>query len=386
MTMAAGRWDDLVVVCGSSWWDGTPLLEQHMTQELSRFGPVLYVDPPTSVLTRFRSREAARASATGLRHVADNIAVLSPRVPPLMERPGIKATAVAATRRQLKVAIRQLGSNRVDTVVVTSFDPLLGFLGERCSVYYAKDDYLAAAELVGMGAGRIRRWVDRLTAAADVVVAVSPTLVDPLAARGVNAVLIPNGCEPGLFARTPAPGPRSAPVAAYLGHLSDRVDLGLLEAVADRGIRLKVIGPRQETLSGGRFDALLARPHVTWLDVVPYRELPDVLGDVTTCLLPYGDTSFNRASFPLKLLEYLAAGRRVVSTGLPAVRWLDTDLIDVADGAEEFAERTSLSLTTILAEDEIARRRAFAAGHTWESRAGALLDATGRTTRAELTA
>jgi hypothetical protein len=68
------------------------------------------------------------------------------------------------------------------------------------------------------------------------------------------------------------------------------------------------------------------------------------------------------------------------------VRWLDTDLIDVADGAEEFAERTSLSLTTILAEDEIARRRAFAAGHTWESRAGALLDATGRTTRAELTA
>lgn len=385
--MAAGQWDGLVVVCGASWWDGTPLLERHMAVELSKVGPVLYVDPPTSVLTRFRSRESVRAAApAGLRHVDGNIAVLSPRVPPMMERPGIKAAAVAAMRRQIARAVHDLGATRVDTVVVASFDPLLGFLGERCSVYYAKDDYVAAADLVGLSSRRIRRWVEHLTATADVVVAVSPNLVDTLAARGISAVFIPNGCEPELFARTPAPSDLAPSVAAYVGHLSDRVDVGLLEAVADRGIRLKVVGPRQETLSRGRFDALFARANVTWVDAVPYHELPTVLADVTTCLLPYGDTSFNRASFPLKLLEYLAAGRRVVSTDLPATRWLDTDLIEVAVGPGDFAERTSSSLTTCLTEDEIAHRRDFAALHTWESRAATFLDVTGRVAREEATA
>src|SRR5690348_1587376 len=91
-----GDWGGLMVVCGTSWWDGTPLLERHLAVQLSRVAPVLYVDPPTSVLTRFRSREAARAAApTGLRQVAPGICVLSPRVVPLMESPGVNALAVA---------------------------------------------------------------------------------------------------------------------------------------------------------------------------------------------------------------------------------------------------------------------------------------------------
>ena len=44
---------------------------------------------------------------------------------------------------------------------------------------------------------------------------------------------------------------------------------------------------------------------------MPYDKLGSALADVTVCLLPYADTDFNRASFPLKILEYLAAGRRV---------------------------------------------------------------------------
>ena len=51
--MVESPWDGLIVVCGASWWDGTPLLEHHVAEELTRYAPVLYVDPPSSVLTRF---------------------------------------------------------------------------------------------------------------------------------------------------------------------------------------------------------------------------------------------------------------------------------------------------------------------------------------------
>jgi teichuronic acid biosynthesis glycosyltransferase TuaH len=371
----AGDWDGLMVVCGTSWWDGTPLLERHLAIQLSRVAPVLYVDPPTSLLTRYRSREAARSAApTGLRRVGPTISVLSPRVVPLMESPGVNTIAAAMLQRQLKAAVRSLGSPSVDTVVVASFDPLLGILGERRSVYYVKDDYAQAADLLGIRQSRIEQSVNRLAERADVVVAVSPYLVGALAERHIDAALIPNGCDVELFATTALPGGDEVPTVAYVGHLSDRVDVAMLEAVADLGVRLKVVGPHQETLTAGRFDALLARGNVEFTGAVRHAQLPTALSDVTTCLLPYADTPFNRASFPLKLLEYLAAGRRVVSTDLPAVDWLGTPLVAVGATPRDFAEHVRNSLATPLEANELEARRRFASAHTWERRADTFLD------------
>ena len=80
------------------------------------------------------------------------------------------------------------------------------------------------------------------------------------------------------------------------------------------------------------------------------------------------------SSFPLKVLEYLAAGRRVVTTDLPAVRWLDTTLVDIAGTEVEFADMVARSLRTPLLREEIRRRQEFASQHTWDERARVLLD------------
>ena len=62
-----------------------------------------------------------------------------------------------------------------------------------------------AADLLGISQARIERSVQRLADRADVVVAVSPHLVETLAQRGVDATLIPNGCDVDLFSATPMP-------------------------------------------------------------------------------------------------------------------------------------------------------------------------------------
>lgn len=371
-------WDDLVVICATSFWDGTPLLEHHLAEELSRDHHVLYVDPPTSVVSRFRNREAGTAARPpGLHEVAPGLAVLSVRLPPFKDRPAVKPLSLRLTRRALRAAVARLGSPRVAALVVTSLDPLLGALDEQVSVYYAKDDYVAGTRLIGVDRDAVESYVSRLCAGADVVIAVSPALVDVLAAYGADPVLVPNGCSVEAFAPTGMPPTDAEPCAAFLGHLSERVDVGLLEAVADRGMRLKIIGPTQETMAAGHFDGLRDRPNVEWTGTVPYAALPDILSDVTTGLLPYADTAFNRASFPLKILEYLAAGRRVVSTDLPAVRWLDTTLVDMAAGAEAFADAVAQSLAVPLETAEVRLRRDFAAGHTWRARTEQFVRATG---------
>jgi teichuronic acid biosynthesis glycosyltransferase TuaH len=146
------------------------------------------------------------------------------------------------------------------------------------------------------------------------------------------------------------------------------VDVPLLDSLADSGVRLKLLGPHQATVTAGTFDSLLARANVEAPGRVQYADLPSLLGDVTTCVLPYLDTPFNRASFPLKLLEYLSAGRRVVTTDLPAARWLDTDLVTIADGAD-FTTAVLDSLALPLSQAEADERKAFATSHSWASRA-----------------
>jgi teichuronic acid biosynthesis glycosyltransferase TuaH len=85
--------------------------------------------------------------------------------------------------------------------------------------------------------------------------------------------------------------------------------------------------------------------------------------------VPYRDSAFNRGSFPLKTLEYLAAGRPVVATDLPAIRWLGTDLVCVAAEPRLFAERVDCMLREPGSQRLIERRQAFAAEHSWARRA-----------------
>jgi teichuronic acid biosynthesis glycosyltransferase TuaH len=85
-------------------------------------------------------------------------------------------------------------------------------------------------------------------------------------------------------------------------------------------------------------------------------------------LVPYVDSAFNRASFPLKTLEYLAAGRPVVATPLPAIEWLATDLIVTAERPDDFGRAVAAAAGQPRTADLMAERRAFADGHSWSSR------------------
>ena len=100
---------------------------------------------------------------------------------------------------------------------------------------------------------------------------------------------------------------------------------------------------------------------------MPFADLPRYLMVIDVGITPYADTQFNRASFPLKTLEYLAAGKPAVSTDLPAVSWLGTDLITVAIG-DGFGEATR-ALTFDNSAASVSQRKKFAATHSWERRA-----------------
>ncbi len=119
---------------------------------------------------------------------------------------------------------------------------------------------------------------------------------------------------------------------------------------------------------------------------VAAEAVPSYLAAIDVGITPYRDTAFNRASFPLKTLEYLGAGRPAVSTDLPAARWLREDLArsEQAGVADQILALASDRAHFVDAVRRLAGRqlmadhcRAFAARHTWPRRADAMAAAIG---------
>jgi len=371
-------------------WDGIPGSDRQLALAMTRHARVLWVDPPVSALTPARvGGEVGGGLLPSLSEAADRITRLTTVALPGLSRPGIRATTAPLQRAQVRWALRKLGI-RPAAVVAGNTEDVLGRQAGAVNVLYCTDDLVAGAALMGLSAARLEAQDRRALARADVVVVVSPTLAGRWAALGAAPVLIPNGCAADRPA-APVPAPAAAglprPVAGLVGQLSDRIDMAILEALSEAGFGQLIVGPHDQRWEPRRFAALTARPGVHHAGRVAGDAVPAYLAAIDVGVTPYADSAFNRASFPLKTLEYLAAGRPVVSTDLPGARWLLADLASVDPAPEQVLSLARGPAEMVAAVRRMtaqpggpglaARCRSFAARHSWARRADALAAAIG---------
>ncbi len=374
--------DGLVLVIAGTSWDGTWYPERHVAMHLSERMPVLWVDPPISCLTPLNDRTALRALREDrLRPVAPNILRLTPVTVPGVTRPVLRHIAQRQAQRAVRRAIRRLGASVHTTFLATTSD-MLDVVPAAQGVFYATDDYEAGAALKGTDAGWLRELTNRQLSDADHVIVISPFLKEKWAPRRPDIHMIPNGCQADHFATAdeaplPADVRLPAPIAGFVGHMSERIDLSMLEAVAATGVSLLLVGPRQRTFEIAKLDALVELPNVQWVGPKDFAELPSYLRMIDVGLTPYRQSEFNAASFPLKTLEYLAAGRPVVVTDLPAHRWLNTGHVAIESDADGFARRTRQLLDAPRRAEDVAARRAIGAQHSWANRSAEIADVLG---------
>lgn len=372
-----------VISSGVSWDDGGRAgTEYHMAKHLAEHADVLWVDPPVSCVSRARPnaprldarRRLFRPELGSLSQTMHRLRTIGP---PGVSRPVFRSVTWPAVRAQIHWALDRLG-RQPDVVIACHWDDVLGGWGPRAlKVLFGTDDWVAGAELMGQHPGRLqaaeRRSIDR----ADLVLAVTPQLAERWRSLGADPVVFPNGCDPDAYSQIPSVEPAPVPdgfptpVAGAVGVLSDRLDINLLTAVADSGVGLLLVGWRDPRWSTSQLDALVGRPNVHHVGAVPFEELPRWFARIDVGLTPYVDSAFNRASFPLKTLDYLAAGLPVVSTDLPASRMLsqETDQIRLAADCESFAGAVAQAARSRHQPEAIQERQAVARRHSWSARA-----------------
>jgi len=210
---------------------------------------------------------------------------------------------------------------------------------------------------------------NRLVAGSDLVVASSTKLHERLAAVNANCKLIANGADYEHFSSLP---PREAsplaalarPVIGYYGAIAEWFDAEAMVLASRRhpDWSFVLIGHT----FGAKLRGLETRANVHLLGEKPYGELPGYLAGFDVCTIPFRRIPLTEATNPVKVYEYLSAGKPVVSAALPELAGMG-DLVYRYSDAEGFVT----SLEAALGEDSTERikaRKAFARENSWELR------------------
>jgi hypothetical protein len=271
--------------------------------------------------------------------------------------------------RRVVARVRRNGGQIVSWFLSPHIGVLAGELGEDLTVQYCVDDY---ASFPGVDSDAIAAMDEALSRAADLVFVTSETMVARKQAVARRVVLSPHGVDVEHFRKATDSGIRlpeelrslTGPVIGFFGLIERWIDLDLVQALADRH-------PEWTFVMIGRVAVPAAqvpvRRNILFLGPRPYQQLPEFGRRFDVSIIPYRFTQQVHHANPIKLREYLAMEKPIVSVPTPEIEKF-ADVIRIATTANEWDIAIQDAL---VAPDRLGRRaamRAAADAMTWQAR------------------
>lgn len=154
------------------------------------------------------------------------------------------------------------------------------------------------------------------------------------------------------------------PILGYFGVVDERMDYELIAALADANPRWSIVmvGPVTKVDP----ESLPRRRNIHWLGGRDYAQLPAYAKAFDVCLMPFALNESTEYINPTKALEYMAAGKPIVSTMVPDVVSNFGQVVKIAASPDEFIK---LCQATVHQPDEVAIERGLrmAENNTWEA-------------------
>ena len=258
-------------------------------------------------------------------------------------------------------------------------------IGKKLLVYDCVDNYQAFPEY------KHTPWLmqreQRLCQKADVVVTTSQRLYELRSPYNPERTfLVHNVGDADHFQKTQDPQTRvvpqmqelsgRGPVVGFVGAVSDyKLNLDwLMHAARQRPLwQFALIGPVGIADASTDVSTLGSMPNVHLFGAQPYASLPNWLAGADITVIPYRLNTYTESVFPIKFFEFLATGKPVVISPLPAVKafW---GAVHVAENAQDFVHKCELALAESPTDPAVASRLKLAQENSWPQRISTIME------------
>lgn len=368
------------LICFGEDWGRHPSTAQFLMRQLLDSFRVIWINslgwraPRPTRADLARALAKLRVAARGPAQPATNLTVFTPLVLPWYSSAAVRRINAVLLERSVRALARRHGFTRYTlmTTYPAAADVFTRFPDVR-RVYYCADQYTA---FPGLDRALVQAMETRLLGEVDAVVTTSVALHEAKAALHPNVAYLPHGVDVEHFSRAADPAtvipddlktlPR--PIIGLHGLIWDLIDTDIIDAIAYERPEWSIVLVGPQKLDASR---LPRRHNIHYLGERPYAAIPAYLRGFDVCLMPYRLVPMLMYSNPIKLREYLAAGKPIVSTPVPEVAQF-RELVQVAGTGKEFVsaierclwEKPALKL----------RRRERVAADTWACRATQLAE------------
>jgi glycosyltransferase involved in cell wall biosynthesis len=396
-----------VILISSIEWDFLWQTQQEVSMRLARAGNrVLYVENTgvRAPALRDAGRVALRLkhwagslSSQNVRRVAPGVQVVSPLVLPPFGPPWRRVVNRQLFGRQVKRVARRLRMR--DPLLLTylptdtAVDLIRSLATPRSLVaYHCTADFSQLTPHVK----ELRRSEEALLELCDLVFAGCSQLAEYCGKWNKDVHVLPPGVDfsafsaknggddlradlssgesiSGILSGACGP-PLRRPVIGYVGGLHKHVDFDLLLGMARARPDWSwvFIGPLQTPVNG-----LADLPNIYLLGSRPHGDLARYIREMDVCLVPYLNNPATATVVPVKVNEYLAVGKPIVSTKLPTIRDFNEQhqvLIMADNRPDSFLCAIEQALRTEDDERTVRRRREIAALSDWQIRLKVMSD------------
>jgi len=208
---------------------------------------------------------------------------------------------------------------------------------------------------------------------ADLVLTTATSLWEKIKEVREDALLIPNGVYSHDFEMKSPPSPpkdlkrileKGRRIVGYYGALSEWFDYDLINDVARacKGYDFVLIGPNYD----GSIRQLLKTDNLFWLGSKEYKDLKNYLYFFDVAIIPFKVNTITHSTSPIKLFEYMAGGKPVVTTDLKECRRYRS--VYLAKDKEDFISKIGMALKR--RDDPVYMRllKQEAEENSWQSR------------------
>ncbi len=309
-------------------WDFVYQRPQHLLSRLAAHCDVFFVEEPVWSAEKQPHWEIARPES--------NVVVCRPHTP--SRAPGFADEQMPYLRQLVQDLLQEQElSDYVLWFYTPMALPLAEGLSPRAVVYDCMDELSAFLNAPPQLLERERQLLQR----ADVVFTGGPSLYRSKKSRHPNVHCFPSSVDARHFAAAANGTPEAEdqarlphPRLGFFGVIDERFDIPLVAALAEAhpDWHIALVGPVVKIDPA----SLPKYPNIHYFGQRTYRQLPAYLKGWDLCLLPFARNESTRFISPTKTLEYMAAGKMIVSTPITDVAEPYGDIVYLGETPDEF--------------------------------------------------